>query len=178
MRFTHKPKTFNFRFTKYFLTSSTLPTLVPPNLYLLLSRSHWKCTSCLQKHIIFVCLYVLLSCVRWFHVFTHECFHLISNAHIVRTFESRTRFETFEKWHNVNYRYVSCLKSETSFIWRTGAWFLKPFEERVEENHIYNVVKPNFTVKTGTVYRGCNICYQFFWKMEKLALIAKFETLT
>ena len=30
--------------------------------------------------------------------------------------------------------------------------------ETVEENHIYRLVKPNFTVKTRTVYRGCNVC--------------------
>ena len=48
----------------------------------------------------------------------------------------------------------------------------------VEENHIYDLVKPNFTVKTGRVYRGCKVCYQVFWKMEKLTLRAKSETLT
>ena len=127
---------------------------------------------------IFVCLYALLSCMLCFHVCTHVCFHLISNVHIVRTFKNRIPFQTYKKWHNVSYHHVSYIKSETSFIWRTGAWFLKPFEERVEENHIYHIVKPNSTVKTGTVYRGCNVCYQFFWKMEKLTLIAKFETLT
>ena len=72
-------------------------------------------------------------------------------------------------------RYV---KSETSDMRRTGAPLLKPFEERVEENHIYDLVKPNSTVKTRTVYRGCNVCYQFFWKVEKLTLNAKFQTLT
>ena len=120
----------------------------------------------------FVFMYALLSCL-------HTC--MVSpdmKCNIVRTFENRIPFQTFEKWHNVSYRYVSYIKSETSFIWRTGAWFLKPFEERVEENHIYHIVKPNSTVKTGTVYRGCNVCYQFFWKMEKLTLRAKFETLT
>ena len=43
---------------------------------------------------------------------------------------------------------------------------------------MYQIVKPNSTVKTGTVYRGSNVYYQFFWKMEKLTLIEKFETLT
>ena len=74
--------------------------------------------------------------------------------------------------------YVSYIKSETSFIWRTGAWFLKPFEERVKEKHIYHIVKPNSTLKTGTVYRGCNARYKFFWKMEILTLIAKSEAST
>ena len=89
------------------------------------------------------------------------------------------RIQTFEKWHNVSYCYVSYVKSEASDIWRTGAWFLKPFGEKVKENHIYDLVKRNSTVKTRTVYRECNVCYQvFFWKMEKLTQRAKFETLT
>ena len=89
-------------FTKYFVTSSALQTLVPTNLYFLLSHSHWKCTSRWQKHIILVCLYVLLSCMLYFHGCTHECFRLISNVHIVRTFENRIAFQTFEKCHNVS----------------------------------------------------------------------------
>ena len=40
---------------------------------------------------------------------------------------------------------------------------LKAFGERVEENHIYQLVKPNSIVKTRTVCRGCNICYQVFF---------------
>ena len=74
----------------------------------------------------------------------------------------------FEKWHNVNYRYVSYIKSETSDIWRTDAWFLKPFGEWVEENHIYDLVKPNSTVKTKTVYRERNVCYQVFLENGKI----------
>ena len=39
--------------------------------------------------------------------------------------------------------------------------------ERVEENHIYQLVKLNSIVKTRTVCRGCNICYQvFFWERK------------
>ena len=53
----------------------------------------------------------------------------------------------FEEWRNGTYRYVSYVKSQKSDIWRTGAWFLKPFGERVEEKHIYDLVKPNSTVK-------------------------------
>ena len=121
---------------------------------------------------IFVCLYALFSCMLCFHVCTHVLFHLISNAHIVRRFENRIPFQTFKKWHNVRYRYVNYIKSETSDIWRTGAWLLKPFGERVGENIIYHLVKPNSTVKTRTVYRGCNVCYQVFFKN------GKFETLT
>ena len=59
--------------------------------------SHWKYKSGLQKHMIFVCLHPLLSCMLCFHVCTHVCFHLISNVHTVRTFENRTPFQTFEK---------------------------------------------------------------------------------
>ena len=63
--------------------------------------------------------------------------------HIVRTFENRIPFQTLEKWDNVSYCYISYIKSETSNIWRIGAWLLKPFVEMVEENHIYHLVKPN-----------------------------------
>ena len=45
----------------------------------------------------------------------------------------------------VNNRYISYIKSETSDIWKTDEWFLKTFKERVEENHIYDLVKPNST---------------------------------
>ena len=78
----------------------------------------------------------------------------------VRTFENKIPVQTFERPHNVSYRYVSYVKPETSDIWRTGGWFLKPLGERVGKNHIYDLVKPNFTVKTKTVYRRCNVCYQ------------------
>ena len=116
----------------------------------------------------FVCLNALLSCILFFHVCTHACFHLISNVHIARTFENRIPFQTFKKWHNVSYRrYVSYVQSETSDIWRTGTWFLKPFGERVKENHIYHLVNLNSIIRTTTEYRGRNVCYQVFfgkWK--------------
>ena len=38
----------------------------------------------------------------------------------VRTFENKIPVQTFEKPHNVSYRYVSYVKPETSDIWRTG----------------------------------------------------------
>ena len=79
----------------------------------------------------------------------------------------RTNRQIIRKRQNVSYSDVSYIKSEASNIWRTAAWFLKPFGEMVEENHIYNLVKPNFIVKTKTVYSGCNVCYQVFLKMEK-----------
>ena len=140
-----------------------------------------KITSDLEKHMIFVCLYALFSCMLCYHVCTHVCFHLISNVHIVRSFENRISFRTFEIWHNlaydikygISYRYVSYVKSETSDIWRTGTWFLKPFGERVEENHIYHLVKPNYTVKTRTVHRGCNVWYQVFLENVKIDFKSK-----
>ena len=73
--------------------------------------------------------------------------------------QSRLEFHTFEKWCNVSYSYVSYIKSETSAIWRAGAW--------VEENHISHLVKSNSTIVT-----------KFFWEMEKPALSEKFQTLT
>ena len=105
------------------------------------------------------------------HFCAYVCFHLISNVHIVRTFENTIPFQTLEKWHNVSYRYV---KSETSDICRTGAWLLKPVWEKVEKNDIYYLVKPNSTDKTRTVNRGCNMLPNFF---GKLTLRAKFRTL-
>ena len=79
----------------------------------------------------------------------------------------------FKKWHNVSYRYVSYVKPETSDIWRTGVWFLKPFGERVEESHIYHLVKSTSTVKTRKVYRGCSVCYQVFLENGKTDLKSK-----
>ena len=75
--------------------------------------------------------------------------------HIARTLKNRILFQTLEKWLNVSYRYVSY----PSNIWRTGAWFLKPFGERDEESHIYDLVKPNSAVKTRTIYRGCDVSH-------------------
>ena len=61
---------------------------------------------------------------------------------------------------------------EVHGLWRTGAWFLKPFKERVEENHIYDLVKPNSTNKLEQ-YGGCNMCYQVFLENEKIDLKSK-----
>ena len=119
------------------------------------------------KNMNFVCLYALFSFMLCFHVCTHICFNLTSSVHIIRTFQNRIPFQTVEKRHNVSYHYVSYIKSETSNIWRTGAWFWKWFRERVKENHIYHLVKLNSTVRTRTVYRGCNVCYQVFLKNGK-----------
>ena len=129
---------------------------------ILIENVHQVC-----RNMIFVCLCDLLSCMLCFHACTHVCFHTYAIP-----------FQMFKKWHNISYCYISYIKSETSNLSRTCAWFLKPFEERVEENHIYHLVKPNSAVKARTVYGGCNICYQVFWKRGKLTLRAKFETLT
>ena len=68
--------------------------------------SHWKCSSGLQKHMIFVCLHALLSCMLCFHGCTHVCFYLISNVEIARVLENRISIQTFEKWHKFSYRYA------------------------------------------------------------------------
>ena len=81
------------------------------------------------------------------------CFRLISNMQILKTLENRIPIQTFQNWHNVSYPYISYIKSETSDIWRTGAWFPKPFGQTVKENHIYDLVKPNSIVKTRKVYK-------------------------
>ena len=47
------------------------------------------------------------------------------------------------------------------------------FGERTEENHIYYLVKLNYTVKTGAVYRGCNVCYQVFLENGKIYFKSK-----
>ena len=120
----------------------------------------------------------------WFLFICMLCFHLcfaFMFAHM-RVFwyqtctspeHSKLPFQTFEKWYNVSYRYVSYAKSETSDIWSTGAWFLKPFGERVEENHIYLLVKPISAVKTRAIYRGCNVYYQVFLENRKVDFKSK-----
>ena len=117
---------------------------------------------------IFICLYTLVSCMLCFHVWTHVWFHLILNLHMVRTFGNRIPFQTFEKWHNVSYPYVSYVKPETFNIWRTGAWILMPFWEQVEENHIFNLIKPNYTetnyTETTSIQRlQCVLPFFFFF---------------
>ena len=82
--------------------------------------------------------------------------------------ENRIPIQTFEKWHDSSY-----VNSETSNTWRTSPWFLKPFGERVEENHIYDLVKSNSSVKTRAVYRGSNVCYQGFLENGKIDFKSK-----
>ena len=106
-----------------------------------------------------------------FHLYTHACFHLISNVHIIRTFENRITFQTLREGHNISYCYISYIKSETSHIWRTGAWL--PFGERVEENHLYHLVKPNSILKLRSVYRGCSVYYQIFLDNGKIDFKSK-----
>ena len=113
----------------------------------------------------------LLSCMLCFHLYTHACFHLISNVHIIRTFENRITFQTLREGHNISYCYISYIKSETSHIWRTGAWL--PFGERVEENHLYHLVKPNSILKLRSVYRGCSVYYPIFLDNGKIDFKSK-----
>ena len=126
--------------------------------------SQWKCTSGLQKHD-----FCMLACLDVFVYTLPSCFQtcmLLSDIkQIVRTFESRIPIQTFEKWHS--YSYFSGVKSETPDVWRTGSWFLRPFGKRYEENQIYDLVKPNSTVKSRTVYRGGNVCYEVFLENGK-----------
>ena len=49
----------------------------------------------------------------------------------------------------------------------------KPFGESVYENSVYRLLKPNSTVKTKTVYRGCNVCYQAFLENGKIGFNRK-----
>ena len=115
MQFTQKPKTFDFRIYKVF-----------SYLFIFANFSSTKFIFAFESFILkmyivsaktYFCIFVcLLSCMLCFHVCTDVCFHLISNVDIVRTFENRIPFQTFEKWHNVIHRYVSNIKSETSLL--------------------------------------------------------------
>ena len=51
---------------QHFVSHTTLASCTTFNLeeYISMSCSHWKCTSSLQKHMIFVCFYALLSCLH------------------------------------------------------------------------------------------------------------------
>ena len=71
-----------------------------------------------------------------------SCLHASKRANH-QNIQNRIPIQTCKKWHNVSYPYVSYVRSETSDIWRIGPLFLKPFGERVEENHICDLVKPN-----------------------------------
>ena len=128
---------------------------------------------------IFLCLYALLSCMLCFHVFFAFVFaHMYAflwyqKCKPSKHSKNRIPTQTFEKWHNISYRYVRYIKSETSGIWRTGAWFLKPFGEKVQGNHVYDLVNPNFTVKAKRVYRGCKVCYQVFLENGKIGFNSK-----
>ena len=72
---------------------------------------------------------------------------------------------------NVTVTLVSCMKSEVS-DWRTTASFLKPFKERIEENHYLWPSKTKF-YKKPEQYRGCNICSQAFLENGKIGLKGK-----
>ena len=121
------------------------------------------------KNIWFLCV-----CMLCFHVFFASTFAQMYPSIWYQTCTSSEHSKI--EFNFKRYRYVSYVKSETSDIWRTGAWFLKSFGGRVEEKHIYHLAKLNSAVKTGTVCRGCNVTYEVFWKMQKLTLRAELET--
>ena len=101
-----------------------------------------------------------------FHAFIYallSCFHTFMLSSDI----------TFEEWRNVSYHYVSYVKTETSDIWRTGSWFLKPVGERVEENYVHDLVKSSSSVKTRTLYKACNVCYQVFLEKGKIDFKSK-----
>ena len=107
MQFTHKPKTFNFRIYKVFSYLFSFANFSSTKFIFAFESFSLKICIVSAKpyyFCIFVCfafMYALLSCL-------HTCMlYLISSLHIVRTFENRIPFQTFEKWHNVSYRYVS-----------------------------------------------------------------------
>ena len=104
---TNKNTTPNVHFQKFVITNHWME-----NVDFLLRAVLTENVHRLQKHDF---------CMLCFHVCTLVCFHLISNVQIVKTFENRIPIQTFEKWHNVSYRYVSYIKSETFDIRRTGA---------------------------------------------------------
>ena len=78
----------------------------------------WNSSAVLTENIHWVCKSIcfLYVCMVYFRVCTQVCFQLISNVHIVRTIENRILFQTFEKWQNVSYGYVSYVTSEISDI--------------------------------------------------------------
>ena len=121
-------------------------------------------------------IWFFYACILCFHFCTQVSFYLISNVHFVITFE--IPIETFEKCHIEIYRYVSYVKSETSDIWRSGVWLLKPFGARVQENHICDLVKLNSTKKLGPYLKDVTYVTKFFLQNRKIwALRAKFEIL-
>ena len=50
---------------------------------------------------------------------------------------------------------------------------LKIFWREGSGNRTYHLVKPNSTVKTRMVYRGCNVCYQAFLENGKIDFKSK-----
>ena len=62
---------------------------------------------------------------------THVSFHLIPNVQIVRTFQNRIPIQTFEKWHNVSYRYVSWFMVKP--IWMTYGWHTSTYKWHTDD---------------------------------------------
>ena len=93
----------------------------------------------------FAFINVLLSCLQ-----TCILSSVIKRANC-QNIQKQILIQLLEKWHDISYQYISYIKSETSGTWRTGAQFLRPFKERVEKNHTYDLVKPNSTKKQNTI---------------------------
>ena len=94
------------------------------------SRSHWKFTSSgLHKHVVFVCLHALLSCMLYFHACANVCFHLISNLHIVRAFEN------YRGWLG---QHGSCCNT------KTGPSFLKTRPRFSNTRPSFSNIRPSF----------------------------------
>ena len=121
MQFTHKLKTFNFKIYKVFSYLFSFVNFSSTKFIFAFESFSLKMYIVSAKTYYF-CMFVCFAFMSALLSRLHLC--MILNVHIVRTFENRIPFQTFEKWHNVSYRYVSYIKPETSFIWRTGAWFL------------------------------------------------------
>ena len=85
---------------------SILLYIIEPFSLKMYTRSAKTYDFCMFVWLVF--MYALLS--------TRVCFHLKSNVHIVRTFENRIPFQTFEKWHNVSYHYVSYISQKYSIL--------------------------------------------------------------
>ena len=96
----------------------------------------------------------------------------MSNLQIVRTCENRIPIQTFQKWHNVSYRYVSYVKVRNNRYLENRCMVFRTFWE---EGWRKPYVRPSKTdtVKARTVYRGCNVCYQIFLKNGKIDFKSK-----
>ena len=111
----------------------------PQHLWAVLTENvHWACRNIWLLYACMLCFYVCFA-----FMFAHMLSSNTKLAHCQNIWKQNSISNVW-KWHNLSYRYVSYVKLEVFNIWRTGAWFLKPFAERVKKNHIYDPVKPEF----------------------------------